>query len=736
MQIAEIIISVSHRNIDRVYSYAIPAHMADKIRLGIRVIVPFGKGNTQRQGYVVGVREAQSNDPELLKEVIRIIDKEPVFSEELLELARWMQHKYYTTLVECINCIIPSGMALKEGLTEKRRCVSLNPNADTAGIKLTEQQKSILDYLQEKGTYDLIALRKDLLISESPIKTLEKKGLITVTYSDFLKDTVIYKNTKDTPPEYTEEQQKALAFFENITDNKPVLIHGVTGSGKTEIYLGLIDRVLAQGKQAIVLVPEISLTGQTVDVFVKRLGKCVSLTHSRLSAAERYDQWKKALTGQISVIIGPRSAVFAPFTNLGIIIIDEEHETTYKSSTTPKYSAKEVATERGRRTGATVVLGSATPSVATYYEAETGKTDLITLTERVNKQFPQVEIVDMRAELEAGNRSIFSKGLYNAIKENLEKKEQTILFLNRRGHSTFVSCRKCGEVMKCENCNVNFTYHMSDNRLICHYCGKNADNPKNCPVCGSKYIKYFGVGTQKVEDAVREFFPEAKVLRMDMDTTKGKGTHDKILNLFREKRADILIGTQMIAKGLDFPNVTLVGVIAADVSLNNGDFQAGEHTFQLLTQVSGRAGRALISGRVFIQTYSPDNYAVLCSKDNDYVTFYKHEISLRRQMMYPPFTHIFSVLLTGPGEKAVITALFALSDIMKSGNNSNLFELLGPSPAIISKINKRYRWMILVKSVDEEKLKEFVLQCTEKLRSSHNLNDININLTLNPAFLN
>ncbi|MCL2593545.1 MAG: primosomal protein N', partial [Defluviitaleaceae bacterium] len=451
-----------------------------------------------------------------------------------------------------------------------------------------------------------------------------------------------------------------------------------------------------------------------------------------LSYAERFDQWKNAKEGKVSVMIGPRSAIFAPFSNLGIIIIDEEHETSYKSDTTPKFDAREIAVKLSELTGATLVMGSATPSMESYFKTQNNEYNLITLEKRVNGSFPDVKIVDMRKELLNGNKSIFSEELFSAIKENIENDKQTILFLNRRGYSTFVSCRKCGCVMECEDCNINYTYHIYNDKLICHYCNKRLKNPENCPQCGSKYIKYFGVGTQKIEDEVRALFPNVEVLRMDMDTTQKKHAHENILEKFRRKEAQILIGTQMIAKGLDFPDVTLVGVVAADISLNSSDYKSGEQTFQLLTQVSGRAGRADYKGKVFIQTYNPEHYAVLYSKDNDYDNFFEHEIALRRQMNYPPYSHIFSVLFTCENEKKTIQSLFRLKEIFDHFNKNNDFEILGPSPAIISKIRRRYRWKIIVKSNDETRLKNYVLYCVEKLKSLDDVSDININLTLNP----
>ncbi len=669
MRYAEVILSISHKDIDRVFHYNIPDDCRDTLCIGMRVSVPFGKGNTEREGYVIGFSDETDVPADKMKSILRILDTFAVFSETRITLAKWMKDKYYTTLSECLMCIMP---------------------------KIVQQRKARIPFY----------------------------------------NTDAYEKTGKLSP--TDEQQSAIDFInlDKASDQKPILIHGVTGSGKTEIYMQAIDAVLKKGKQAIVLVPEISLTPQTVEKFVGRFGDLVAVTHSRLSAGERYDQWTKARNGHISIMIGPRSAVFAPFEHLGIIIIDEEHENSYKSETTPKYDAREVAVKLGALTGATVIFASATPSVETYYGATSGQFELVELKERVNKKFPDVYIIDMRVELANGNKSIFGDELLKEIEENLQKKQQTILFLNRRGHSTFVSCRKCGAVMKCENCNVNYTYHLNTDKLSCHYCGVTVKNPEVCPVCESKYIKYFGVGTQKIEDEVMKILPEAVVLRMDMDTTKNKGSHDAILKKFASGKADILIGTQMIAKGLDFPNVSLVGVIAADLSLNTGDYRSAENTFQLLTQVSGRAGRAATYGKVYIQTYNPEHYSIEYAKNNDYAEFYNHEITLRRRMIYPPFSSIFFIMFVGEDEKKIIMKLYKLLNIMTYYNSKkNIFEFLGPAPAVISKIKKQYRWKLIVKAVDEERLKNFVIYCVDKLKEKEELTGINVSLTLNPVLI-
>jgi primosomal protein N' (replication factor Y) (superfamily II helicase) len=807
---AKIIISISHKDVDREFDYIIPNDLRDNIEVGSRVLVPFGKNNKSYEGYVVRLCDTIDFPQHKAKHIVKLLDNKPIISQELINLAFYMKEKYYTTFSTCIKCIVPTGISIKSdfiiqcneikeelkiskaqkkildyiiendrkvllseieidfgkyGLNtinsfEKLNYVSRTPTHETKNLSLklnyaylnynhenideilynvyeeNDKQYKVIKFLMENDGSPITDIKIYLNISDSPIKTLVKKNIVYVLKKEVMRNVVYTKDIQKTyAPKLTDDQNNVINFIKNKKDIKPVLLHGVTGSGKTEIYLNLIEDVVAKGECAIVLVPEISLTSQVVDIFLKRFGSKVSVTHSRLSIGERYDQWQKAIRGDIQIMVGPRSALFTPFKKLGIIIIDEEHENTYKSETTPKYSAIEVGIERARLANCNIVLGSATPSIDSYFKVQNKIYDIVTINQRINKTTPKISVVDMRKELENGNKSMFSNILTEEISKNIKKGEQTILFLNRRGHSTFVSCRKCGCVLQCENCNVNYTYHININKLTCHYCGKKEDNPKNCPTCGSNFIKYFGVGTQKIEDEVKRVFPSAKVLRMDMDTTKLKHSHEKIINEFRAGNAQILIGTQMIAKGLDFPNVTLVGVIAADLSLNNGDYRAGEITYQLLTQISGRAGRSKLEGRVYIQTYDPQHYSIVFAKENNYKEFYNHEISLRRQMNYPPFSNVFNILLVSFDEKKVIKSMFTLLDIMNFYNRKGLFEMLGPSPALISKIKNKYRWRLIVKCEDEEKIKLFVIYCLDKLKDKEDLSNININITLNPSML-
>ncbi|MCL2617633.1 MAG: primosomal protein N' [Defluviitaleaceae bacterium] len=601
--------------------------------------------------------------------------------------------------------------------------------------------KAVVEFLTERGGTPVSDIRKFLKISASPIKTLAAKGIIVTERVRVKRSTTASAEEQGAAVRHklTEDQERAVR--EILPGGKLVnLVHGVTGSGKTEIYMRLIEYVLEQGRQAIMLVPEISLTPQTVSTLFGRFGRKLSVTHSRLSLGERYDQWKKARDGEISIMIGPRSAVFAPFANLGLIVIDEEHEKTYKSETTPKYSTLEVAEERVRISGGKglaapkpmVVLGSATPMVETYHDALAGRVKLVSINTRVNDSPPEIHVVDMRQELAEGNTTMFSRPLERALRANYAAGHQSILFLNRRGFSTFVSCRRCGFVMQCDSCSINYTYHTFDKRLMCHYCGRKVRNPATCPQCDSRYIKYFGLGTQRVEEEVAKLLPGVGIARMDMDTTSGKHKHEEILARFRTGEAGVLIGTQMIAKGLDFPGVTTVGVVAADLSLNSGDFRAAETTFQLLTQVAGRAGRGAHKGDVYIQTYQPEHYAIICAKHADYNEFYDREIILRRQMEYPPFSHILTILASGESEKLVISLLHKLLDIMRALDGAADCEMLGPSPAVVSKIKHRYRWRLILKHRDEAALRDFANSAAKRLRTQEDTSGITLNITLNP----
>lgn len=626
---------------------------------------------------------------------------------------------------------------------KEKRYVSLTENEELliAAKEKAEKDKRLAGQLRVLSaicpgeSISVEELKEKAAVTDSPIHTLLQKGILVEQRRQEKRDVFQLEDYTPTQPFYpTSEQAQALTLLreeEQKVQKRPVLLHGVTGSGKTEIYMQLIEHVIMAGKQAIVLVPEISLTPQIMERFISRFGKRVSVTHSRLSLGERLDQWRKARDGEISIIIGPRSALFMPFSNLGVIVMDECHESSYISDVTPKYHTREVARKLSELTGALLVMGSATPDIDSYHRAVTGEFLLLQLKERTKgSRLPEVFVTDMRKELEDGNRSAFGLPLQQAIRENLEKGQQTMLFLNRRGYSTFVSCRKCGEALTCPSCNVSYTYHASDKALVCHYCGKEVPVPKTCPSCGSHYIRYFGTGTQKIEEETRRLFPEASVLRMDADTTTGKNGHARILELFGKGKADILIGTQMIAKGHDFPNVTLVGILAADLSLNLGTYQAAETCFQLITQAAGRAGRGELAGRVFIQTYQPENHAIRMAAAQDYEGFYQEEILLRQAMEYPPFSHIFSVLITGEMEQEVILAAQRLGAYMNHYAERAGCTVVGPAPAPLPKFRGEFRWQIFAKGTDAERLKAFVLYTVEQTKK-----DVSREIRFHLAFL-
>lgn len=740
MKYAVIVVAIGHEKLNHIFHYKIPDNLINIIDIGMRVIVPFGKGNRKIEGYVVGFSDIADIDEDKIKYISSVAEKYSVLSKKRIMLAKWMENKYYTTFSNCLNCIVPKYVKEKQFA-----CISLNKENPELKKEIEKilskntKQKRVLSFLLRGDIVPVSHIRTLLNVTNEPIRALEKKGIIKYTYyqqyrGNFNADSIDFSNK----PQLTEEQNNAVkSLYSSMSSNDltPILIHGVTGSGKTEIYLRCIEKVLEQGKAAIVLVPEISLTQQTVERFVSRFGNKVAVTHSRLSDGERYDQWTRARRGEISVMIGPRSAVFTPFENLGIIVIDEEHETTYKADQqSPKYDTREVAVKLGELYKCQVILGSATPSIISYYKAKTGEYRLIELKNRVNNTYPDIKIIDMRAELENNNRSIFSQDLKTAMDYNLENDQQTILFLNRRGFANFVSCRRCGYVMTCDKCNVNYTYHKGNNFLLCHYCGASQPKPIVCPQCGSEHIRQFGIGTEKIEEEVKKLYPTAKILRMDLDTTRNKNAHNIIIDKFRNREADILIGTQMIAKGLDFPNVTVVGVIAADMSLNINDYHSAETTFQLVTQVAGRAGRAGKKGTAYVQTYNPDHYSLVCAANNDYIKFYNEEIKFRKKLNYPPFGNIFVVLFSGSDLAEIRQYLSELSYLMTRYNKNDQFEHSGPMPAVISKINNSHRWQIIVKSENEEKIKNYVLFCLNKLKSVRNLDKINIGLYLNPNY--
>ncbi len=706
MRYCDVIVDITAEALDRLFSYEIPSGMA--LSVGQRVLVPFGPRTLE--GYVLGFRDEVSLDPSKIRKVIRTLEDYPAILPELIELAKWMQPKYHCTLSESLRQMIPAqlrGERVREKQIRVARLVTRGAALDAAieaRQKKAPKQAEILAMLRDGP------LPTPVIANAPALNALVKQGLIEIDHDEVLRrpyKALDERRVKD--PVLTEAQTDAVRQLSDAmtSGGGRFLLFGVTGSGKTEVYIHAIRHALSLGKTAIVLVPEIALTPQMVDWFRSRFGDDAAVLHSRLSPGERFDEWRRLRDGRARVAIGARSAVFAPLQNLGILIVDEEHEHTYRSDRRPCYDAREVAQCRADCAGGALLLGSATPSIPSFMKAMPGvrpenRLQLLELSERVmGRSLPAVEIVDMRRELALGNHSVFSADLQQAIRACIDDGHQAMLFMNRRGHSTFISCRSCGYVERCDNCDVSMTYHQMENLLRCHYCDAARRPPQTCPQCGSRYIKYFGAGTQKIEEEVKKLFPDARVLRMDMDTTRGKDQHEAILTAFRKGEANVLIGTQMIAKGLDFPNVTLVGVVAADMSLNLPDYRSVERTFQLITQVAGRAGRADAPGRVVVQTYDPDHYAIRLAARQDYRAFYQQEARIRRRGLYPPFTVIARLLVTSQDEEmaeAVAKRLEqALGRYLDSEDLRQDSVQMRALEAPLKRIRGEARWQVFIK---------------------------------------
>lgn len=728
MRYADIIVDISHESLDKTYQYRIPEECEEQAVIGAYVYVPFG--NRSIHGYIVDITTKPKIDEAKIKPILRV-ENAPAIESQMIFLAYRIKECFGGTMNEALKTVIPVKKNVKR--KEDRTIISCQTKEETKRcmeecLKKSHHAKAKLLALlldQDKLNYEEVIGKYK--ISKSTIDSLIKQGQIQIDAKERYRNPVISLDRPKKHVELTKEQSYIVdSVMEEYNEGirNTYLIHGVTGSGKTEVYMELIEKVIAQGKQVIVLIPEIALTYQTVTRFYERFSDRVSIMNSRMSAGERYDQSERAKQGDIDIMIGPRSVLFTPFNRLGLIIIDEEHEGSYKSETTPKYHAVTVAIERAKIADASVILGSATPSLESYDRAVKGEYRLFTLKNRTgNATLPMVEIVDLREELKKKNRSIFSERLRELMTDRLQKREQMMLFINRRGYAGFVSCRSCGYVLKCPHCDVSLTSH-HDGRLICHYCGYEESMPKTCPSCSSKYIAAFGTGTQKVEEFVRREFPSARVLRMDMDTTKNKGGHEAILSAFAKHEADILIGTQMIVKGHDFPKVSLVGVIAADLSLYAGDFRASERTFDLLCQAAGRAGRGDIPGNVVIQTYHPEHYSIITAAKQDYESFYEAEIAYRTLMMYPPAAHMLLLLVFSKEEDKVIQGAELLGKLLKEAKEEEQDDelvIIGPAPASLSKANDLYRQVIYLKHesyevlVDRKNFLEGYLSYTDKL---------------------
>lgn len=771
---------------ENIFTYRVPKELEGEISAGKRVIVPFGKGNKETVGLVLNILEKKDFQTDIkIKEIYRVLDEKEIVSKTQIELAKFMSEKYITNLSYCLNCVLPPGdwskieeffvlnkeknfelskdemefFSKKRNILEIRefynddekinslikneilvkkykynisenkfleKFVKLNEEFDISKIrKNAVKQLELLNFLKGKDFVSVKKLR-EINISKQVIDSMLLMNALILTenkvYKNSVEETKNYKKLK-----LNEEQQNVL---DSILDSKndKFLIHGVTGSGKTEIYLQLVEKMLEQGKSSIILVPEISLTPQTIERFSGRFGNDIAIIHSRLTMVEKLNQWKQIQDKDIKIVVGARSAIFSPIKNLGLVIIDEEHESSYISDQNPKYYTHEVAEHLVKLSGAKLVLGSATPSVNIYELAKKGKFKLLELKNRATRNsLPQVEIVDMREELLLGNKSILSNSLYEEIQKTLDRKEQVILFLNKRGRSSFVFCRSCGYVLKCDYCDISMTYH-KDNRkdiCICHMCGRTKQKPKICPSCFKQSIKEFGFGTEALEEYIKNTFKDAKVHRIDSDTSKEKGAYEEVYQKMKNKEIDILIGTQMISKGLDFPNVTLVGVVLADISLNIPSFRSAEKTFQLLTQVAGRSGRGERQGKVVIQTYKPSHYSVVNSSEHNYEEFFKEEINFRRSFLYPPKANIINFQFRSKSVENCMEELKKIRDLIfnkfkKEINLKNII-ILGPNPDAIKWVNMVYRYNLTIKVLkDEDVFRQFLMELIFNKKYSFN----------------
>lgn len=780
MQIAKVIVDVPLMQTDRPYSYAVPKEFSTMLEIGMRVHVPFGKANRLIQGIVVGLVEERTIG---LKEIVEVLDFTPVLNEEQLWLAEELRKSVFSYKISILKAMLPGFLnssydkilharpaLTKEdrmlifGNVDQRHFSSLDKTLQAKVMRLTRQGAIQLEYQatdqkhiktekwyrvhhERLGQLDIPNRAKKKQALRSLLQNQTSLQRLADLKETFSREVIHYFIEQDVLQVIEKEVSRSETYFENISatsalvlneeqkvavqaitqqighTGKPFLLEGVTGSGKTEVYLQVIQEALSRGKTAIMLVPEISLTPQVTNRFISRFGKKVAILHSGLSNGEKYDEWRKVERGEAQVVVGARSAIFAPLKNIGAIIVDEEHEASYKQDSNPRYHARDVALLRAKYNQAVLVLGSATPSLESRARAGKGVYHFLQLTKRANPQaqIPEVEIVDFRDYIGQNEASDFTPVLLEAIKDRLEKKEQVVLMLNRRGYSSFVMCRECGAVDSCPNCDISLTLHMDTKSMNCHYCGFSKGIPHSCPNCSSRSIRYYGTGTQKAYDELVEAFPQARILRMDVDTTRKKGSHEQILKKFEERHADILLGTQMIAKGLDFPNVTLVGVLNADTALNLPDFRSSERTFQLLTQVAGRAGRAEKAGHVIIQSYNPRHYAIVFAKNQDYEGFYAYEMGVRRQLSYPPYYFTVGITLSHKIEAEVIKKSYEVLNLIRSGL-SNKVLVLGPTPKPIARTHNLYHYQLIIKYRFEEHLQDVLNQVLDWTQEKDNQN--------------
>lgn len=812
-QYAKVIVRNNSTHTDNLFTYEIPEFLSENICIGHRVLVPFGMYNKPVEAFVFEIDDYVDENIKT-KKITDLLDEEPIFNKDDINLIIWMKNKYLCKYIDCINLLYPKGYKLNnykvinlidenytsENKNEQKLIDTLKENKNEVRIdkikkipnlnniiyrlkklnvvnviwryndhknekkvymislckhdedidrylrenkiRLGSKQKEILEYIKNVKEIDLSKLLENTNATRQSINGLKEKNIINIKEIDFYRNPEQIYSVENKDIKLNEEQQKVSDLINQEMfneDKKPYMLHGVTGSGKTEVYMEIIENALNQGLESLMLVPEISLTPQTISRFRNKFGNIVGVFHSQLSEGEKHDVYKQVKEGKIRILIGARSALFMPFTSLGVIIIDEFHESAYKSEKNPKFNTIEVANFISRKREVSLVLGSATPSIEEYYKAINGQYKLLEINKRANnKPMPKIEVVDMKDELMIGNKSIFSSKLKLDMEEAVKNKNQIILFLNRRGYSNFVSCRKCGYVFTCENCDISLTYHKKSNTGKCHYCGYEKEIPKECPECKSKYIKPFGIGTQKIEEEIKSLFPNMRVLRLDRDTTSKKGSFDRILNSFKNKEADVLIGTQMLSKGLDFDNVTLVGILSADMILKFPDFRSAENTFQLITQVSGRAGRSEQEGKVILQTYDTEHYAIKHAINYDFKGFYQDEIKIRKLFDYAPFNNMLSVVLSGKNNKLVEINAKKMYDtlayLLNERGIEDLSFILGPNQCSISKINQNYRWQILFKDEDIEinLLKGIIKYICITKREIVFDKDINISIDINP----
>lgn len=714
---AQVLVEIKAKAIDKTFTYKIPDGMI--LEIGMRVLVPFGKRTLE--GFVLKIEETGGFDYEV-KSIISVTDDHPVINGEMLKLGQYISKKTLSPLICAYQTMLPSALKAKNNFTINKKYVNYLIIGDTLPTLKTDKQKEIFNLVKEKGK----VLKKEVTdISAYTVKSFIDKGYFKEIKEEVYRlddDTALNKLNHD----LTSEQAEVISRVK-LDLFKPYLLHGVTGSGKTLVYIRIIEKVLSLGKEAILLVPEISLTPQVVKIFKQNFGKVVAILHSGLSDGEKYDEWRKIEKGEVSIVVGARSAIFAPFTNLGVIIVDEEHSATYKQENTPRYNAIDVAIKRARTYDIPLILGSATPSVESYTRALTGAYELLEMKNRVNHNLPKVTLIDMKDEFKKGNR-IFSSLFKEKMNMALENGEQVIVLLNRRGFSTVISCKECGYTHKCPNCDIPLTYHKSTNSMKCHYCDYTAPKLNTCPECHSKNINALGMGTERLESLINEQFPLAKTIRMDVDTTKNKGAHGRIIEAFREGKYNVLVGTQMISKGLDFPNVTLACVVNGDSSLNIPDFRSAERTYQLLNQIAGRAGRALKKGEVIIQGFNMNHYSIVTASKHDYGKFYREEIKIRKALKYPPFYNLAYIRISGKKYEEVTDEASKIAYYLKKEIPNNI--ILGPSTANMPKINNIYYMGIIIKFKNTAEIIDSLVFINKKYSTN---NKVKVEVDLNPS---